>query len=102
MRLIVFISICLPDRFARSAYPAADKLVLLSWLCEIYSVGLKYNAGLTSEPSWTPLVSAIAVLLDLILDDTTKIKSSVRKSALVRTRRALRLVCSPTFLRIVL
>ncbi|KAI0343486.1 ARM repeat-containing protein [Trametopsis cervina] len=73
-----------------SAYPSADMLVLLSWLCGIYSTCVKYNAEFALSPPWISLVASMATLLDLLLDDSLKTKPNVRKSALVRTRRALR------------
>ncbi|PSR76114.1 hypothetical protein PHLCEN_2v8664 [Hermanssonia centrifuga] len=80
------------DKFAKrsSAYPPSDMLVLLSWACGIYVSCLKCNPDFTSSPAWSPLVGTMAVLLDLLLDKSARVKHAVQKSALVRTRRALR------------
>ena len=66
--------------------------VLLGWCCGTYSICLEHNENFTSYPAWSPLVGTMAVLLDLILDKTNRAKASIQKSALVRTRRALRSV----------
>ena len=75
-----------------SAHAASDMLVLLSWTTGIYSACVQSNADFTSSPAWGPLLGSIAVLLDLLLDESLRAKSSVQKSALVRARRALRTV----------
>ncbi|KAI0688462.1 ARM repeat-containing protein [Cytidiella melzeri] len=73
-----------------SAYPSTDMLVLLSWLCGIYSTCLNCNPDFASSSSWTLLIGAMATSLDLLLDGSLKTKPSVQKSAVVRSRRALR------------
>lgn len=66
--------------------------ILLSWCSGIYTICLEHNEHFTSSPAWSPLVGSMATLLDLILDKTNRAKASIQKSALVRTRRALRSV----------
>ncbi|KAL4249154.1 TOG domain-containing protein [Abortiporus biennis] len=73
-----------------SSFAASDMLVLLSWSCGIYSTCLRVNADFSKSKAWEPLLTVIASLLDSLLDENTKVKSSIQKSALVRTRRALR------------
>ncbi|CCM02945.1 uncharacterized protein FIBRA_05060 [Fibroporia radiculosa] len=75
-----------------SSYASADIFVLLSWCCGLYTVCLQCSPDFvtTSSIAWNGLISVIANLVDLVLDDSTRIKPSIRKSALVRTRRALR------------
>ncbi|KAJ3552008.1 hypothetical protein NM688_g4384 [Phlebia brevispora] len=73
-----------------SAHAATDMLVLLSWACGIYTTSVQSNPDFTSSPAWSPLVGSMAILLDFLLDADVKAKPSVVKSALVRTRRALR------------
>lgn len=75
-----------------SAHAASDMLVLLSWATGIYTACVQSNPDFTSAPAWAPLLGSMAVLLDFLLDEDVKAKSSLQKSALVRTRRALRIV----------
>lgn len=82
----------LMTRLLPRAHASTDVFVLLSWCCGIYTVCLQCNPEFPSERSWSPLVSTIAALLNLLLDKATKTKPTVQKSALVRTRRALRTV----------
>ncbi len=77
---------------ADSAHAASDMLVLLSWATGIYTACVQSNPNFTSAPAWGPLLGSMAVLLDFLLDEDVKAKSSLQKSALVRTRRALRIV----------
>ena len=73
-----------------SSYAAADIFVLLSWTCGLYTVCLQENPNFTSTQFWRVLVGILATLLDSLLGKTNRVKSSMQKSALVRTRRALR------------
>ncbi|KAI0060576.1 ARM repeat-containing protein [Artomyces pyxidatus] len=83
-----------------SSHAATDIFILLSWCCGLYTVSLHTSPQFTSSRSWNLLVSSLASLLDLILDPTTRAKSSMQRSALVRTRRALR--SAPEHLRILI
>ncbi|RDX47550.1 ARM repeat-containing protein [Lentinus brumalis] len=73
-----------------SSHAAADMLVLLSWCCGLYTACLECNPDFPKSPSWTALLGVMASLVDMLLDPSTHSKKSLQKSALVRTRRALR------------
>lgn len=66
--------------------------VLLSWCCGLYVACLECNPDFTKSRSWTALLGIMASLVDMLLDPATRAKKSLQKSALVRTRRALRYV----------
>lgn len=66
--------------------------VLLSWTCHLYSICLQTNPDFTSTQFWRVLTGCLATLLDALLNESTRAKSSMRKGALVRTRRMLRSV----------
>ena len=68
--------------------------VLLSWCCGLYVTCLDCNADFPSNRAWPVLLGIMASLLDMLLDPSTRSKKSLQKSALVRTRRALRHVSS--------
>ncbi|CAL1711997.1 unnamed protein product [Somion occarium] len=80
------------SQFAKrpGGFAASDMFVLLSWSCGLYAVCLKTNANFTSTPTWRALIGVMAILVDLLLDKSSHAKPSVRKSTLVRARRALR------------
>ncbi|KAI6117782.1 armadillo-type protein [Pisolithus croceorrhizus] len=69
-----------------SSHAPADAFVLLSWACGLYIVCSKFPPS----DSWRKLVGIIAVLVDFQLNPSTHSKLTMQKSALVRTRRALR------------
>jgi len=77
-----------------SSHAPNDIFVLLSWCSGLYIACLKSDRHFVSSPGWPMLVSSLATLLDLILNPSTRAKSSIQRSALVRTRRALRSVSS--------
>ena len=79
--------------FLCSSYAPSDLFVLLSWSCSLYTVCLQHNAQFTKSDSWKVLIGSMATLLDMIAE-STKAKPALKKGALVRTRRALRLVWS--------
>lgn len=83
---------CLADRRTRfpSSHAAAGMFVLLSWCCGLYGACLDSDTLFPSSRSWPALLGLMATLVDMLLDPSTRTKPSVRKSALVRTRRALR------------
>lgn len=78
-----------------SSHAAADMFVLLSWCCGLYVACLECNPDFPQTRSWTALLGNMAILVDMILDPSTRSKKSLQKSALVRTRRALRYVRLP-------
>lgn len=90
-----------------SAYAPSNIFVLLSWSCGLYTVCVKHNSQFSASNSWRVLIGSMALLLDMITE-STKAKPSVKKGALVRTRRALRSVSvsgfpskvQPVFLRL--
>lgn len=75
-----------------SSYASSNVFVLLSWCCSIYSECLSINPDFPSTSSWNVLLGAFATLIGILLDNSAHTKPAVRKSALVRTRRALRSV----------
>jgi hypothetical protein len=79
--------------FLCSSYAPSDLFVLLSWSCGLYTVCIKHNAQFTLSDPWKALIGSMATLLDMIAE-STKAKPALKKGALVRTRRALRSVCS--------
>ncbi|KZT22524.1 ARM repeat-containing protein [Neolentinus lepideus HHB14362 ss-1] len=77
-------------RGATGSLAASNMYVLLSWSCGLYSVCLESNPNFVSSQSWEVLVRVIALLTDLVRHPGTRSKHALQKSALVRTRRALR------------
>lgn len=73
-----------------SSYAAADIFVLLSWSCGLYTTCLSASPDFVSSDAWRVLTGVFATLLDLQLSPSTRSKPTMQKSALVRTRRALR------------
>ncbi|KAI0628364.1 ARM repeat-containing protein [Trametes polyzona] len=73
-----------------SSYAAADMFVLLSWCCGLYVACLNSNPDFTTSLAWQVLLGVMASLVEMLLDPATRAKKSLQKSALVRTRRALR------------
>ncbi|KAI8978208.1 ARM repeat-containing protein [Trametes punicea] len=73
-----------------SSHAAADMFVLLSWSCGLYVACLDSNPDFPKSRSWQALLGVMASLIDMLLDPATRAKKSLQKSALVRTRRALR------------
>ncbi|KAG1731829.1 armadillo-type protein [Suillus paluster] len=77
-------------RGSPSTYAPADIFVLLSWACGLYATCLRFSPDFTSSSLWRVLVEIFATLLDMQLNHSTRTKPTMQKSALVRTRRALR------------
>ncbi|KAH7883448.1 armadillo-type protein [Phlebopus sp. FC_14] len=77
-------------RGSPSSYAPADIFILLSWSCGLYTTCLRCSPHFVSSGSWPVLVGILAALLDLQLNRSTRTKPTMHKSALVRTRRALR------------
>ncbi|KAF8434348.1 armadillo-type protein [Boletus edulis BED1] len=73
-----------------SSYAAADLFVLLNWSCGLYTTCLSANPDVVSSDAWRVLTGILATLLDLLLNPSIRSKPTMQKSALVRTRRALR------------
>ena len=69
---------------------AADMFVLLSWCCGLCAACLDSNPDFPQSRAWQVLLGCMASLVDMLLDPATRAKKSLQKSALVRTRRALR------------
>ncbi|KAI9508386.1 ARM repeat-containing protein [Russula earlei] len=72
------------------AHAPTSLFALLCWCCSLYAIVVHYSSISASSPSWKSLATSMAILLDLLLQASTRAKSSVRKSAAARTRRALR------------
>ncbi|EPQ55338.1 ARM repeat-containing protein [Gloeophyllum trabeum ATCC 11539] len=77
-------------RGSSSSYAASNMYVLLSWSCGLYTVCLEANPDFTSSQAWEVLARVMALLTDMVLHPGTRSKPSLQRSALVRTRRALR------------
>ncbi|KAH0828924.1 armadillo-type protein [Lanmaoa asiatica] len=75
---------------APSSYAAADIFVLLNWSCGLYTTCVSDSPDFSSSDAWRVLTGVLATLLDLQLNPSTRSKHTMQKSALVRTRRALR------------
>ncbi|PFH47401.1 hypothetical protein AMATHDRAFT_152123 [Amanita thiersii Skay4041] len=86
-------------RGTSSSYAPADLFVLLSWSCGIYAICTQLDPEFPSSTPWRSLVLSMASLLDVILG--SEAKSSLKKGALDRTRRALRSV-TPTQIAILI
>ena len=78
--------------FLSSAFASTDLFILLSWSCGLYTACLKCNPDFITTGSWNALVGVMTSLVDLLLDESIYTKKSIQKSALVRSRRALRSV----------
>ncbi|THH11230.1 hypothetical protein EW146_g8121, partial [Bondarzewia mesenterica] len=74
-----------------SSRAPSDMFILLSWCCALYTVCIKSDSHFVSSHAWNTLVGSLASLIDLLLNPSTRAKVSMQKSALIRTRRALRL-----------
>ena len=83
-----------------SSYAAADLFVLLSWSCGLYTTCLSASPDFASSDAWRVLTGILATLLDLQLNPSTHSKSTMQKSAFVRTRRALR--SAPKYLHLLI
>ncbi|KAF9561868.1 ARM repeat-containing protein [Agrocybe pediades] len=71
------------------SYAASDLFVLLNWSCGLYTICVKHNPHFSTSNAWRALIGSLALLLDMI-SESSKAKPSLKKGALVRTRRALR------------
>ncbi|KAI0262196.1 ARM repeat-containing protein [Gloeopeniophorella convolvens] len=83
-----------------SSHAPTSLFVLFSWCCSLYAVVTTRSSTFTSSPPWTSLVVSIASLMDLLLQPSTHAKPSVKKSVVIRARRALR--SAPAHLRTVM
>jgi len=75
-----------------SAIASTQVSVLLTWTCSLYSLILPLNEHFIRTPAWKQLITTFSLLLDVLLDSQIDIKSTVRKSAVVQARRAVRSV----------
>ncbi|KAH9175038.1 ARM repeat-containing protein [Lactarius sanguifluus] len=73
-----------------NSHAPTEAFSLLCWCCGLYAVVVRHSPDFPSSVSWVSLVTFMAPLLDILLQSSTRAKSSVQKSAIVRTRRALR------------
>ncbi|KAH9007605.1 ARM repeat-containing protein [Lactarius deliciosus] len=73
-----------------NSHAPTEAFSLLCWCCGLYAVVVRHSPDFPSSVSWISLVTFMAPLLDILLQSSTRAKSSVQKSAIVRTRRALR------------
>jgi hypothetical protein len=78
--------------FSSSCAPA-DVYVLLCWTCTLYQACFDIDPEFHASRPYAVLVDVLAKLSDFMLNDSVRAKASLRESALVRTRRALRSVC---------
>jgi hypothetical protein len=72
----------------------ATRFSLLNWAATIYASVPK--EGQLEDPQFLSLLTSFSTLLYLLLDPSAKIKTSLRNSAVVITRRAIRSVSHPT------
>ncbi|KAI0035599.1 ARM repeat-containing protein [Vararia minispora EC-137] len=72
------------------SHAPANILVLLSWCSGLYTVVIRCNSAFVGSHPYKQLSTAMAVLLDLILNPASHAKPSLQRSALTRVRRALR------------
>ncbi|KAF8959922.1 armadillo-type protein [Flammula alnicola] len=79
----------LAKRGSSDSYAPSDLFVLLSWSCGLYTTCIKYNPQFSTSNSWRVLVGSLALVFDM-LTESSKAKPSLKKGAIVRTRRALR------------
>lgn len=75
-----------------SAIAPTQVSVVLTWTCSLYSLILSLNEHFIRTPAWKQLITTFALLLDALLDSQVDIKSTLRKSAVVQARRAVRSV----------
>ncbi|KAG8875312.1 translational activator of GCN4 [Tulasnella sp. 331] len=68
----------------------ANHFTLLTWCCALYAAQLEHNAVFPESPHWSVTLTVMAMLLDSILNEESNARPSLRKSALVHTRRAIR------------
>lgn len=68
----------------------STRLALLGWAATIYGA-VPADSPLDEAP-WLSLVTSMSTLLNAILDDSNGAKETLKKSALVVTRRAVRTV----------
>ncbi|KAF8553713.1 ARM repeat-containing protein [Imleria badia] len=73
-----------------SSYAAADLFVLSNWSCGLYTTCISASPDFVASDAWRVLTGILATLLDIQLNPSTRSKPTMQKSALVRTRRALR------------
>ncbi|KAN0130768.1 ARM repeat-containing protein [Lactarius tabidus] len=73
-----------------NSHAPSEAFSLLCWCCGLYTVMVHHSTDFQSSVSWTSLVTFMASLLDVLLQSSTRAKRSLRKSAVIRTRRALR------------
>ncbi|KAG9005891.1 translational activator of GCN4 [Tulasnella sp. JGI-2019a] len=78
--------ICSPG----SSTAVANHFTLLTWCCALYAAQLEYNPNFSESPHWSVTLTIMAMLLDTILNEESHAKQTLRKSALVHTRRAIR------------
>ncbi|KAK4055085.1 translational activator of GCN4 [Microbotryomycetes sp. JL201] len=68
---------------------SSTRFNVLHWACAIYSNACK-DANTLSETQWSALVSSLASLTFVLLDEAEPVKPTLRKSVLTVTRRAVR------------
>lgn len=74
---------------------AANRFVLLRWECALYTVKVSEDQDFPSTRAWSAVLEAMALLYDSLQDESTPAKDSVRRTSVMCTRRALRVVRSP-------
>jgi hypothetical protein len=68
----------------------ATRFSLLGWAATIYTTVPTDNS--LEDAQWLSLLTSLSTLVYILLDPSTKIKSSLRNSVLVIARRAIRSV----------
>ncbi|KAG8904625.1 translational activator of GCN4 [Tulasnella sp. 403] len=77
-------------RVAASTSASNNIFALLTWCCAFYSAQAKNDPAFSETAEWPTLIGLLAMLLDAILDEASPGRKSLRKAALVHSRRAFR------------
>lgn len=75
--------------FLCSSHAPSNLFVLLSWSCGLYTTCVKCDPDFSASNSFRVLVGSMAFLLDM-LSESSMVKPSMKRGAVVRVRRALR------------
>lgn len=78
------------EKGASRSAAAGNCFVLIKWCCCIYTVTAKSSSRTTDSKEQKSLIEAIALLLNSLLDESSPAKPTLRKNAVVCTRRAFR------------
>jgi hypothetical protein len=82
---------------SRSTAPASHTFLRMH-ICGLIAA---LSPEIVESDSWVPLMSALAVTVDAILDETRRTKPAIRKAALRKTRKLFRTVSTcPELVRV--